>query len=91
MTKVKMTKFVAAVALSGAFGVMGLGAGVASADPPWLQGPHGHGHDDWHDDHGKRWDGPGPRHWEPARYWDPVRGCITAGGPLGYVEASVCI
>ena len=85
MTNVRLTKIAAAVAISGAFGVMGLGAGVASADPPWLQDRHGNGHDDRRGDDGWRWNGPGPR------YWDPVQACVTAGGPFGYVQGSLCI
>ena len=52
--------------------------------PQWLanNGPghghgHGHGGDDWW------WDGP--------RGWDPIDACVSAQGPFGYVQGSVCI
>ena len=48
-------------------------------DAPLITVPddHGHGHDDW------GWDGP--------RGWDPIDACVSAQGPFGYVQGSVCI
>jgi hypothetical protein len=98
MARVDMKKIATAVAISGALGfsALGLGAGVANADPvvpktspiPWSQddgdgwGWHGHGHGHG-DDWGRRGWGPGPVGW-PG-------GCVAAAGPFGYVTGSLCV
>ena len=77
----------AAVAISGAVGLAGLGfdSAVAYADPGH---GHGHGHGDWGD-----YDGPGDwrgPYYGPA-YYGPPQACVSATGPYGYVSANVCI
>ena len=80
---IALKRFAAGAALVGALGLsaLGGGVGVAYADPGH---GHGHGHDD-------DWQGDDWGHWNGPRYWDPVQACITAGGPFGYVQGSVCI
>lgn len=88
-----MKKLAIAFTISGALGfsALGLGAGVANADPgfaPWTQDHdhdwdwdgrgRGHGHD-W----GPKWRGPGYVGW-PA-------GCVNATDPSGLVTGSLCV
>jgi hypothetical protein len=72
----KPTKIMATLAVAGglAAGAVGLGAGLASADPgPWYGNGHG-----WHGDDGPRWDGRGwgngpiPGGWNGG--WEPWGG-----------------
>ena len=66
-------------------------APVANAAPstPVISGPqwladdgHGHGHGNGHNDEWG-WDGP--------RSWNPIDACVSAQGPFGFVQGSVCI
>jgi hypothetical protein len=95
MTRFDIKKVSTTVAVSGALGfaALGLGAGIANADPVmpktspvmWSQDDggwdwHGHGHDgDW----GPRWDdwGPGPVGWAPA----------CAAGTIGVASGQLCL
>jgi hypothetical protein len=98
MTRFDIKKVTTAAAISGALGcsALGLGAGIASADPvvpktsptvwsqdgggDWDWHGHGHGHDG---DWGPRWGdwGPGPVGW-PG-------GC--AAGTIGVASGQVCL
>jgi hypothetical protein len=82
-----LTKIAAALTISGAVGLAGLGFGsaVAFADPGH---GHGHGHGDWGDYDGPRdWRGP---YYGPA-YYGPPQACVSATGPYGYVSGSLCL
>lgn len=93
MTRIDAKKIAIAVAFSGALGVttLGLGAGIANADPVtpktspigWSQD-----HDDWdwhghgHGPHGGPWPWRGP---------GVPGGCVAATDPAGLVQGSLCI
>lgn len=95
MTRIDLKKFAIAVTISGSLGLsaLGLGAGLANADPltpktgpiPWSQddgnghGWHGHGHDDGN------W-GPG---WRGGPGWPG--GCVAATDPSGLVTGQFCV
>jgi hypothetical protein len=95
----------AAATIAGALGftALGMGPGVASAAPPspvtsgtlWAQ-DHGHGHGghgDWEDGDwggGGNW-GPGPWYGGPGYGYGGIQACVSATGPFGYVQGSVCI
>jgi len=90
-----LKKIVAAAAVSGALGfsALGLGAGVANAQPHWPNPPgpgHGHGHGedwgDWGDGQGEDWG-----YWGDGPWYGPgISACVSATGPWGYVTGSAC-
>ena len=101
-----VTTIASAAAVAGALGfaALGLGPGVAHADPalpgiPWQQdddggwgGGHGHGHGHWGGGGGDWGGGPGWGGGGPGWGWGPgVGACVSATGPWGYVTGSACI
>ena len=90
----KVKDVVAGTALAVGLGVGSLaGAGVASAAPgaPSIdiaQKPHHGDWDDWNDwGHGNR----GHGGWGGGGWYPGIDACISATGPWGYVQGSVCI